>query len=85
MPCMELFAEQDAAYRASVLPPDRWQRVSVEAGITKGWREWIGDRGVAVGIDRVGASAPGEVVLERLGINADNVARAAKSVLATAK
>ena len=45
-------------------------RVSIEAGVTFGWREYIGDRGVAIGIDRYGASAPGEVVLEKLGINA---------------
>ena len=61
MPCWELFAEQDAAYRESVLPRARWQRVSVEAGVTFGWREYIGDRGIAIGIDRFGASAPGEV------------------------
>jgi transketolase len=80
MPCWELFAEQDAAYRESVLPAARWQRVSVEAGVTIGWREWIGDRGVAVGIDRYGASAPGELVLEKLGINASNVATAVRRV-----
>jgi transketolase len=81
MPCWELFEEQDPAYRASVLPHDRWQRVSVEAGVTFGWRQYIGDRGVAIGIDRFGASAPGELVLEKLGINPQNVADAAKRVL----
>ena len=69
MPCWELFAAQDAAYRDSVLPPAMRARASVEAGVTFGWREWIGDRGVAVGIDRYGASAPGELVLDKLGIN----------------
>jgi transketolase len=68
MPCWELFAAQPQSYRDSVLPPAQRRRVSVEAGVTFGWREHIGDRGVAVGIDRYGASAPGEVVLEKLGI-----------------
>jgi transketolase len=83
MPSWELFREQDPAYRESVLPRARWQRVSVEAGITLGWREWIGDRGIAIGIDRFGASAPGELVLEKLGITAEHVVAAAKRVLAT--
>jgi transketolase len=68
MPCWELFAAQPQSYRDSVLPPAQHRRVSVEAGVTFGWREYIGDRGVAIGIDRYGASAPGEVVLEKLGI-----------------
>ncbi|HEX3476260.1 MAG TPA: transketolase [Kofleriaceae bacterium] len=68
MPCWELFAAQPQSYRDAVLPPSQHRRVSVEAGITFGWRELIGDRGVAIGIDRYGASAPGEVVLEKLGI-----------------
>jgi transketolase len=64
-----------------VLPAARWQRVSVEAGVTFGWRQYIGDRGIAVGIDRFGASAPGEIVLEKLGITAAHVVEAAKQVL----
>ncbi len=82
MPSWELFREQDAAYRAQVLPPDRWQRISVEAGITLGWREHIGDRGIAIGIDRFGASAPGEIVLEKLGISTAAVVAAARKLLA---
>jgi transketolase len=82
MPCWELFAEQDAAYRESVLPAARWQRVSVEAGVTMGWREYIGDRGIAIGIDRYGASAPGEIVLDKLGINVPNVVAAVKRLVA---
>jgi transketolase len=81
MPCWELFDEQDAAYRESVLPRARWQRVSVEAGVTRGWREYIGDRGIAVGVDRYGASAPGEVLMDKLGITPTHVVQAAKQVL----
>jgi transketolase len=76
LPCWELFAAQPQSYRDSVLPPSQHRRVSVEAGVTFGWREYIGDRGVAVGIDRYGASAPGEIVLEKLGITAAAVVEA---------
>jgi transketolase len=82
MPCWELFAEQDDAYRESVLPAARWQRVSLEAGVTFGWREHIGPRGVAIGIDRFGASAPGEIVMEKLGISAAHVVETVKKLLA---
>jgi transketolase len=78
LPCWELFVAQDKAYRDSVLPPDRTARVSIEAGATFGWRELIGDRGIAIGIDRFGASAPGEIVLDKLGINAASVVAAVK-------
>jgi transketolase len=81
MPCWEAFMEQDAAYRDSVLPRSIRARVSVEAGVTLGWERWIGD-GAAVGLDRYGASAPGEINLERLGFTAENVANQVRSVLA---
>jgi transketolase len=82
LPCWELFAAQPQAYRDEVLPPAQKNRVSVEAGVTLGWRELIGDRGIAIGIDRYGASAPGEVILERLGITPAAVATAAREVIA---
>ncbi|MGE0550434.1 MAG: transketolase [Kofleriaceae bacterium] len=82
MPCWELFASQPKSYRDQVLPPAQPRRVSVEAGITMGWREWIGDRGEAIGIDRYGASAPGEIVLDKLGINTAAVVAAANRVIA---
>ena len=77
MPSWELFAEQDDAYRDEVLPPTL-PKVSVEAAVTMGWERWV-DR--AVGIDRFGASAPGAEVLEKLGINGENVAQVAKDLL----
>ena len=64
-----------------MLPRDRWQRVSVEAGVTFGWREYVGDRGAAIGVDRYGGSAPGEVLMEKLGITPAAVVAAAKRVL----
>ncbi|MBA3464033.1 MAG: transketolase [Deltaproteobacteria bacterium] len=82
MPCWELFAEQTADYQRSVLPPDRTQRVSIEAGVTLGWREHVGDKGIAIGIDRYGASAPAEVIYEKLGLTPAAVVAAAKRVIA---
>ena len=73
MPSWEIFSEQDQAYRDSVLPPAVKARLSVEAGATLGWERYVGDAGCSVGIDRFGASAPGGLVLEKLGLNVDNV------------
>jgi transketolase len=80
MPCVELYQEQDSAYKASVLPPGI-PRVSIEAGITFGWSEVVGSTGASVGIDRFGASAPGDVVADKLGMNVDNVVATVRSVL----
>src|SRR4051794_20178958 len=77
MPSWELFEQQDDAYRESVLPAGV-PKVSVEAGIAMGWSKWVD---ASVSIDRFGASAPGEVVLDKLGINAPNVASKVKELL----
>lgn len=81
MPCWELFEAQPDEYKDDVLPPAVEARVSVEAGVTLGWERWIGRHGVAVGIDRFGASAPAERVFEELGLTAAAVAAAAQGVL----
>jgi len=81
MPCWEAFQAQPASYRDQVLPPDVRARVSVEAGVTFGWREWIGMEGEAVGVDRFGGSAPAEVLMEKLGITAAHVAAAARRTI----
>ncbi len=80
MPSWELFEAAGGPWRERVLPPGV-PRVSVEAGTTRGWREWVGDRGAMVGIDRFGASAPGREVAERLGLTPDHVVEAALAVL----
>jgi transketolase len=82
MPSWELFAEQDQAYRDSVLPPSRWQRVSIEAGVTFGWHQYVGERGASIGVDTFGASAPGEVLYERYGLTPAAVVDAVKRVIA---
>jgi transketolase len=81
MPCWSTFAAQDASYRESVLPSSVRARVSVEAGATFGWSQWIGERGIAIGIDRYGASAPAETIFEKLGITAQHVAAAIEHAL----
>src|SRR5262249_53408494 len=78
MPCWELFAAQDGAYRESVLPARIVARVSIEAGSTLAWPRWIGTAGIAIGVDRFGASAPGEIVLRELGITPERVVAAVK-------
>jgi transketolase len=73
LPCWELFEEQPSAYRDEVLPPDVRARLSVEAGVALGWRQWVGDEGDSVSIEHFGASAPGTTVLENFGYTVDNV------------
>ena len=81
MPSWELFEKQDASYRDEVIPPALASRLSIEAGATLGWKRWVGDGGDSVGLDRYGASAPGEVVLSKLGFHVDNVVAKAKALL----
>jgi transketolase len=82
LPCWEVFDEQPASYRASVLPPDV-PKVSIEAGVTLGWSRYVGDRGRSIGVDRFGASAPGPVVLRELGVTADHVVTEVQQLLSS--
>jgi transketolase len=79
-PSLELFAQQDAAYRASVLPPGI-PRVAVEAAHPASWYRWVGDTGAIVGIETFGASAPASVLFKEYGITAEKVAETARSVI----
>jgi transketolase len=81
MPSWELFLEQTADYRDSVIPRNVPARVSIEAGTTLGWHRWVGDRGIALGLDRFGASGPGPVLVKQFGLTIDNMVRAATSLL----
>ncbi len=81
MPSWELFEEQDAAYRESVLPKAIAARVSVEAGITMGWDRYVGFAGATVGINRFGESGKGPAVMAHLGITPEHVAQQALAVL----
>ena len=82
MPSTDVFEAQDAAYRESVLPRSMKARVAVEAGVTGGWRAWVGEDGAVVGVDSFGKSAPYQEVYEYFGLTAENVAATVESVVA---
>jgi transketolase len=77
MPSFRIFDEQSAVYKAELLP-EGVPKISLEAGATMGWWKYIGTSGVAIGIDRFGASAPGPIAMEKLGISVANVVETAK-------
>jgi transketolase len=80
MPSFHIFEEQSDEYKMSIFPHGV-PKISVEAGATMGWWKYVGREGAAIGIDRFGASAPGPVVLEKLGINVANVVEQAKKLV----
>ncbi len=80
MPSWELFAKQPVEYRDSVLPVNI-PTLAIEAGATLGWYKWVGRTGDIIGLDHFGASAPGEVVMEKMGFNVDNVVHRALQLL----
>ena len=80
MPSFKLFDEQPESYRKELLP-EATPKVSLEAGATLGWYKYLGHNGIAIGLDRFGASAPGKVALEKLGINQGAVVAAAKKLV----
>ena len=81
MPCVEWFAEQQASYREEVLPSRIRARVSVEAGITLGWREYVGDLGESVGVEHFGASAAYQRLYAEFGLTSERVAAVARTAL----
>jgi transketolase len=81
VPSWELFAAQPAAYRDLVLPPHVKARVSIEAGVTLGWERYVGADGMAIGLDRFGASAPYQTIYEKLGLTAEAVTDAARKLI----
>ncbi|WP_300644437.1 transketolase [Nocardioides sp.] len=85
MPCVEWFEAQDQAYRDTVLPPQVKARVSVEAGVKQGWREYVGDAGRIVSIDHYGASADYQRLYTEFGMTAQAVVDAARSSIDAAR
>ncbi|WP_018138127.1 MULTISPECIES: transketolase [unclassified Thioalkalivibrio] len=81
MPCVELFEQQDPAYREAVLPAAVRKRVAVEAGATAGWYKFTGLDGAVFGMDRFGESAPGGALFDYFGFKPENVAQIARDVL----
>ncbi len=84
VPCVEWFAEQDQAYKDEVLPPSVRPRVSVEAGVPLGWREFVGDAGRIVGLTHYGASAAYSVLYEKFGLTDEAVVAAARESIEVA-
>ncbi|NDG95090.1 MAG: hypothetical protein EBY42_04560 [Actinobacteria bacterium] len=80
MPCVEWFRQQPTAYQQSVIPSGS-AKVAVEAGLTMGWREFVGDRGKIVGIDHFGASADYKTLYENFGITTAAVIEAARAAI----
>jgi transketolase len=80
MPCTSVFDRQDAAWKASVLPAGV-PRVAIEAGVGDYWRKYVGLEGAVVSVDRFGESAPAPDVYKFLGIDADHLVAAVKSVV----
>ncbi|MBN1537757.1 MAG: transketolase [Anaerolineales bacterium] len=80
MPCAELFEKQAESYKNAVLPKDL-PRVSIEAGVTLSWGRYMNGKGVIIGMDRFGASAPYKTLYEKLGFTAENIVKAVKSLI----
>jgi transketolase len=74
LPCWNLFDAQPVEYREAVLPP-KVPILAIEAGVSLGWRPYIGPGIAVIGVDRFGASAPGEMVMREYGFNIDNVTK----------
>jgi transketolase len=85
VPCVEWFADQDQAYKDEVLPPSVRARVSVEAGVPMGWREFVGDAGRIVGLTHYGASAAYTVLYEEFGLTDEAVVAAARESIEAAR
>jgi transketolase len=80
MPSFRIFSEQSEEYQMSIFPHGV-PKISIEAGATMGWWKYVGREGVPIGLDRFGASAPGPIALEKLGISVAHVVEAAKGLV----
>jgi transketolase len=80
MPSFKIYEEQPDAYKAGLLP-EATPKLALEAGATMGWYKYVGHNGAVIGLDRFGASAPGAIALDKLGINVANVVEQAKKIL----
>lgn len=80
LPCWEIFDAQSPAYQQEILPPNV-PKISLEAGVTLGWRKYVGFDGVTIGLGRFGASAPGQIVYEKLGFTVENIVSQADKIL----
>jgi transketolase len=81
MPCREWFEAQDASYRQEVLPPNIRARVSVEAAVAMGWRDFVGEAGECLSLEHFGASAPYQILYEQYGLTPDRIVASAHASL----
>ena len=81
MPSWDLFEKQDQAYKDSVIPKNIKKRVAIEMGASLGWHKYTGDEGTVMAIDTFGASAPGDLVIEKYGFTVENVVKEMKELL----
>jgi transketolase len=84
MPSTEMFAQQSADYRGTVLPPGL-ALLAIEAGVSLGWRSYVGPQIAVIAVDTFGASAPGPVVMEHYGFTVDNICTRARAVVNDAR
>ncbi|CAB4720401.1 unannotated protein [freshwater metagenome] len=80
-PCLEWFAEQSDAYKESVLPAAIALKVSIEVGIAQGWRDLIGDAGIAISLEHYGASADAKRLFNEFGFSVDKISARIKAAL----
>lgn len=81
-PCLEWFNEEPSSYRDQVLPKSAKLRVSIEAGVASGWREYIGDTGVAISLEHFGESASASHLFKKYGFSAENIVAQVEKALA---
>ena len=81
MPCWELFEQQSEEYKNKVLPKNVDNKISVEAGTTIGWSQYVGNYGASIGINDFGESAPGKVIMEKKGFSVENICNTYKKLL----
>jgi transketolase len=81
LPCWKLFDRQDSYYHEAVLPASVTARVSIEAGVTLGWERYVGQKGIALGINRFGASAPYQRIYQEYGLTTEKVVETARKLM----
>jgi transketolase len=72
-PSWELFNQQADDYKNQVLPPEIENRLAVEAGVPQGWEKWVGSKGIIIGTEKYGASAPGKILMSNYGFTVENI------------
>src|SRR5699024_6803786 len=81
MPSWDLFEQQSDAYKEEVLPKNVTKRMSLEMGSSLGWERYVGLEGKSLAVDQFGASAPGNIVMEKYGFSVDNVVKEVEELL----